>query len=78
MPFKIGMVIRGYLSGSTGTSAWKAYEKGERMYCGHRLPEGTEQWVSAFPNLKWRQITESPLLGPAGNKEFFVLLEKTA
>jgi 23S rRNA (cytidine1920-2'-O)/16S rRNA (cytidine1409-2'-O)-methyltransferase len=43
-----------------------------------RVLQELEQWVSAFPNLKWRQITESPLLGPAGNKEFFVLLEKTA
>ncbi len=26
--------------------------------------------------LNWRGVTESPLLGPAGNKEFLVLLEK--
>lgn len=47
-PFKIEMVIRGYLSGSTDTSAWKAYEKGERMYCGHQLPEGMKK-NQAFP-----------------------------
>lgn len=47
-PFKIEMVIRGYLSGSTGTSAWKAYEKGERRYCGHQLPEGMKK-NQAFP-----------------------------
>ena len=35
-----------------------------------------EQFVKQMPELKWRQVTESPLLGPAGNKEFFVLLEK--
>ncbi len=29
-------------------------------------------------NLRWSGLTESPLLGPAGNKEFLVLLEKTA
>jgi 23S rRNA (cytidine1920-2'-O)/16S rRNA (cytidine1409-2'-O)-methyltransferase len=28
--------------------------------------------------LRWSGLTESPLLGPAGNKEFLVLLEKTA
>lgn len=28
--------------------------------------------------LQWRGQTESPLLGPAGNKEFLILLEKTA
>jgi 23S rRNA (cytidine1920-2'-O)/16S rRNA (cytidine1409-2'-O)-methyltransferase len=27
--------------------------------------------------LEWRQVTESPVLGPAGNKEFLVLIEKT-
>lgn len=27
--------------------------------------------------LKWHGVTESPLRGPAGNKEFLVLLEKT-
>ena len=28
------------------------------------------------PKLIWRGVTESPLLGPAGNKEFLVLIEK--
>lgn len=27
--------------------------------------------------LHWRAVTESPLVGPAGNREFLVLLEKT-
>jgi len=36
-----------------------------------------EQFVSAQPGLAWRGVTESPLLGPAGNKEFLVLIEKT-
>jgi predicted rRNA methylase YqxC with S4 and FtsJ domains len=26
--------------------------------------------------LRWRGVTESPLLGPAGNKEFLALIEK--
>lgn len=47
-PLKIEMVVRGFLSGSTDTSAWKAYEKGERQYCGHRLPEGMKK-NQAFP-----------------------------
>lgn len=29
-----------------------------------------------IPALRWSGVTESPLLGPAGNKEFLVLLEK--
>lgn len=31
--------------------------------------------VAAQPRWKWRGHTESPLLGPAGNKEFLVLIE---
>jgi len=34
-----------------------------------------KEFVVAQPRLQWRGVTESPLLGPAGNKEFFVLIE---
>ncbi len=34
-----------------------------------------ETFVKSLPGLAWRGVTESPLLGPAGNKEFLVLLE---
>jgi phosphoribosylaminoimidazole-succinocarboxamide synthase len=36
----VEFVYRGYLTGSTNTSIWTAYERGERSYCGHPLPEG--------------------------------------
>jgi phosphoribosylaminoimidazole-succinocarboxamide synthase len=36
----VEFVVRGYLTGSTKTSIWTAYERGERSYCGHTLPEG--------------------------------------
>ncbi len=36
----VEFVYRGYLTGSTNTSIWTAYERGERHYCGHDLPEG--------------------------------------
>jgi len=32
--------------------------------------------AASLPGLAWRGVTESPLLGPAGNKEFLLLLEK--
>jgi 23S rRNA (cytidine1920-2'-O)/16S rRNA (cytidine1409-2'-O)-methyltransferase len=35
------------------------------------------KFVDEQPGLVWHGVTESPLLGPAGNKEFLVLLEKT-
>src|ERR1700722_2289129 len=36
-----------------------------------------EEFVYAQAGLAWRGSTESPLLGPAGNREFFALIEKT-
>src|SRR5690606_5901277 len=35
-PFKVEMVIRGYLSGH----AWREYQAGKRELCGERLPQG--------------------------------------
>ncbi len=36
-----------------------------------------EDFVSSLPGVRWRGRTESPLRGPAGNREFLALLEKT-
>jgi 23S rRNA (cytidine1920-2'-O)/16S rRNA (cytidine1409-2'-O)-methyltransferase len=33
-------------------------------------------FVGSLPSLHWVGVTDSPLLGPAGNKEFLLLLEK--
>lgn len=38
-PFKVEMVIRGYLAGH----AWREYKSGKRMLCGVRLPEGMKE-----------------------------------
>lgn len=38
-PFKVEMVIRGYLTGH----AWRVYKTGERMLCGVQLPEGLKE-----------------------------------
>jgi len=35
-----------------------------------------QDFVSAQTGLCWRGVVESPLLGPAGNKEFLTLIEK--
>ncbi len=35
-----------------------------------------QTFAAVLPGVRWRGVTESPLLGPAGNKEFLVLLEK--
>lgn len=39
-PIPIEMVVRGYLTGVTGTSIWGSYEKGERVIYGLRFPNG--------------------------------------
>ncbi len=39
-PLKAEFVMRSYLTGNTSTSIWRAYERGERMFCGHSLPDG--------------------------------------
>jgi phosphoribosylaminoimidazole-succinocarboxamide synthase len=49
-PFKVEMVIRGYLTGH----AWREYKAGKRMLCGVAMPEGMVE----------NQKFESPLLTP--------------
>lgn len=49
-PFKVEMVIRGYLTGS----AWRAYKAGERNLCGINIPEG----------MKENQAFETPVITP--------------
>lgn len=49
-PFKVEMVIRGYLTGS----AWREYKQGARMLCGVPLPEG----------MKENQKFPSPIITP--------------
>jgi len=39
-PLPVEMVLRSYLTGTTSTSIWVHYEKGERSFCGHQLPDG--------------------------------------
>jgi 23S rRNA (cytidine1920-2'-O)/16S rRNA (cytidine1409-2'-O)-methyltransferase len=42
-----------------------------------RVLRELEDFVERQTQMAWRGTTESPLLGPAGNKEFFALIEKT-
>jgi phosphoribosylaminoimidazole-succinocarboxamide synthase len=39
----VEFVMRGYLTGSTSTSIWTAYESGKRSYCGHTLKDGMQR-----------------------------------
>lgn len=52
--FPVEFVVRGYITGTTSTSAWINYKKGMREFCGHTLPEG----------LKKNQKFDHPLVTP--------------
>jgi 23S rRNA (cytidine1920-2'-O)/16S rRNA (cytidine1409-2'-O)-methyltransferase len=43
-----------------------------------RVLRELREFVAGQPGLAWRGVTESPLLGPAGNKEFLALIEKAS
>jgi phosphoribosylaminoimidazole-succinocarboxamide synthase len=53
-PVLVEMVVRAYATGTTSTSLWTHYEKGERVFCGHKLPDG----------LKKHQKLPAPILTP--------------
>ena len=39
-PLPVEMVMRAYVTGVTSTSIWTHYARGERIFCGHTLPDG--------------------------------------
>jgi phosphoribosylaminoimidazole-succinocarboxamide synthase len=51
----VEMIVRAYLTGTTSTSIWVHYEKGERTFCGHALPDG----------MKKHQRLPEPILTPS-------------
>jgi phosphoribosylaminoimidazole-succinocarboxamide synthase len=55
----VEFVMRAYLTGVTSTSIWTAYSRGDRVYCGHRLPEG----------LRKHERLPGPLLTPTTKAE---------
>lgn len=55
----VEIIVRGYITGVTDTSAWYNYEKGERLFCGNLLPDG----------LKKNQKLEKPILTPTTKPE---------
>jgi phosphoribosylaminoimidazole-succinocarboxamide synthase len=57
--FPVEIIIRGYITGSTSTSAWVNYEKGVRNFCGNLLPEG----------LKKNQKFSEPIITPTTKPE---------
>jgi 23S rRNA (cytidine1920-2'-O)/16S rRNA (cytidine1409-2'-O)-methyltransferase len=40
-----------------------------------RVLRELKDFVGGLPGLRWSKVTESPVTGPAGNKEYLVLIE---
>jgi len=57
--YPVEVIVRGYITGSTSTSAWINYEAGERNFCGVQLPEG----------LKKNQKFDYPIITPTTKPE---------
>ena len=55
----IEFVVRGYITGSTSTSLWTHYNRGERTYCGISFPDG----------LRKNQRLDTPVLTPTTKDE---------
>ncbi|MCD6498093.1 MAG: phosphoribosylaminoimidazolesuccinocarboxamide synthase [Deltaproteobacteria bacterium] len=58
-PLPLEMVVRAYLTGSSSTSIWRAYERGDRVFCGHDLPDGMSR----------HQRLDRPLVTPSTKAE---------
>lgn len=55
----IEMVVRGYITGVTGTSIWGSYEKGERTIYGIQFPNGLQK----------NQKLQKPIITPTTKAE---------
>lgn len=65
---KIEIIVRGYLTGSTGTSVWVNYNNGVRQYCGNTLADGMKK-NQKFPSAIVTPTTKGEhdeLIDPAG------------
>ena len=58
-PLPVEMVVRAYLTGVTSTSIWHHYERGARIFCGHRIPDG----------MKKNDALPAPILTPSTKAE---------
>lgn len=58
-PYPVEMVVRGYITGVTKTSIWRAYELGERIIYGIKFPDG----------LRKNEKLKEPILTPTTKAE---------
>ncbi len=73
-PYPVEVVVRGYITGVTGTALWTLYAQGARELYGYRLPDG----------LRKNQALPAPLItpttkgGPTGHDERLTCAEVVA
>ena len=58
-PLPVELVVRAYITGVTSTSIWTHYNRGERVFCGHELPDGLQK----------HQKLPEPILTPSTKAE---------
>jgi phosphoribosylaminoimidazole-succinocarboxamide synthase len=59
-PLSVEMIVRAYLTGVSSTSILTAYQKGEREFCGHTLPDGLTPH-QALPKPILTPTTKAPM-----------------
>ena len=77
-PLRAEFVMRSYLTGVTSTSIWRAYERGDRVFCGHDLPQGmtkNQKLPKAIltPSTKAQAAQLVILLAPSSNMTSILL-----
>ncbi len=55
----VELIMRSYMTGVTSTSIWTHYQKGDRVFCGHKLPDG----------MRKNQRLDKPILTPSTKAE---------
>jgi len=65
---KVEIIVRGYLTGSSKTSAWTNYDAGVRDFCGVRMPDGMvkNQPFDAAIITPTTKSEDDELIDPAG------------
>lgn len=64
-PFKVEVIVRGYISGVTTTALWQRYSLGEREIYGYRFPAGLRKNQALSEPI----ITPTTKGGPSGHDE---------
>ena len=68
--FPVEVIVRGYITGTTSTSAWVNYKNGIRMFCGNLMPEGLKK------NQKLPEVIITPTTKPENGPDESISAEE--